>query len=103
LAFHDVGIAFDIVERRAFIVSSGQPEEDPLKRRRRAHERAERLGDRLQAGSAPVPNSRIEMPRRAWQSNIGAEGFKAVVGRTRRYIADGDIFQANLAQTLRAM
>ena len=29
-------------------------------------------------------------------------GYEAVVERTRRYIADGDIFQANLTQALRA-
>src|SRR6185436_12069429 len=41
LFFHDVGLAFDGVERRAFIVSTGWPEEDPLRRGRRVYERAE--------------------------------------------------------------
>jgi para-aminobenzoate synthetase component 1 len=101
LWFHDAGIAFDAVERRAFIVSTGWPEEDALRRGRRAHERAEWLRDALAAG-ARRPDSPIIIPRDAWRANMPAETFTAVVERTRAYIAAGDIFQANLTQAWRA-
>jgi para-aminobenzoate synthetase component 1 len=102
LYFHDVGIAFDVIERRAFIVSNGLPEDDPLKRGRRIYERAEWLKDKLERGAARRPNAPIVLPRDGWQSNMGAGEYQAAVERTRRYIADGDIFQANITQAWRA-
>jgi para-aminobenzoate synthetase component 1 len=101
LWFHDVGIAFDLIDRRAFLISTGWPEEDGSRRGRRAHLRIEWLRDRLAAG-APRPNAPIVIPREAWRPNMSADAFKAVVERTRAYIAAGDIFQANLTQAWRA-
>jgi para-aminobenzoate synthetase component 1 len=102
LWFHDAGIAFDAVEHRAFIVSTGWPEEDPLRRGRRAHLRAERLREELASGSRRRPGAPIVIPRDAWRANMPAEAFMAGVERTRAYIAAGDIFQANLTQAWRA-
>jgi para-aminobenzoate synthetase component 1 len=102
LFFHDVGVAFDVVDRRAFLVSTGAPETEAAGRQRRARERAERLRDRFAKGARPRCNARIEIPRRAWRANMSADEFKRIVERTRRYIIDGDIFQANLTQAFRA-
>ena len=71
LWFHDVGIAFDVVDRRAFIVSTGWPEEDPSRRGRRAYERAEWLRDKLERAPARAPNAPIVIPREAWQAEHG--------------------------------
>ncbi len=98
LWFHDVGVAFDVVDRRAFIVSTGWPEEDSLRRGRRIYERAEWLKERIASGSARRRTVPVTIPRDAWQGNMSARGFRRVVERTREYIAAGDIFQANLTQ-----
>ena len=102
LWFHDAGIAFDVVARRAFLVSTGWPEADPFARGRRAHLRAEWLREKLaSAAERPVP-APILIPRAAWGPNMSAQRFMEVVERTRAYIAAGDIFQANLTQAWRA-
>jgi para-aminobenzoate synthetase component 1 len=101
LWFHDVGIAFDVVDRRAFLVSAGAPEEGAA-RRRRARERAAWLKGIIEAAIPRQPNARIVIPRSAWRANMTPAGYKASVERTRRYIIDGDIFQANITQALRA-
>ena len=54
LGFHDVVVAFDHRERRAWIVSSGLPEAEPAKRRERALERLDAISARL-ASAAPLP------------------------------------------------
>jgi para-aminobenzoate synthetase component 1 len=102
LWFHDVGIAFDIVERRAFLVSTGSPEHDEARRVRRARERSEWLKDRLAQAPARPPARPIVIPRNAWRPNMRADEFRAAVERTRRYISNGDIFQANITQAFRA-
>jgi para-aminobenzoate synthetase component 1 len=102
LYFHDVGIAFDVVDRRAFLVSTGRPEQDSWRRRARAAERAAWLRALLARDAAPRRNAPILIPRNAWRPNMSTEGYMGIVERTRRYIADGDIFQANLTQAFRA-
>jgi para-aminobenzoate synthetase component 1 len=102
LWFHDVGIAFDAVERRAFLISSGWPEEDAARRGRRAHLRLEAFRERLTRARPARAEKPIVIPRERWQPNMSPDAFKAVVERTRAYIAAGDIFQANLTQAWRA-
>jgi para-aminobenzoate synthetase component 1 len=101
LAFQDAGIVFDAVEGRAFIVSTGWPEADAAGREDRAQQRADWLREQLEWRSTRRP-SPICIPRGAWRPSTGPERFKAHVERTRGFIADGDIFQANLTQAWRA-
>jgi para-aminobenzoate synthetase component 1 len=101
LWFHDAGIAFDVVDRRAFVVSSGAPEGDPTRRRARAAERMASLKEQIAFGSTSFRHPAIHIPRERWRPNMSSENFMRVVERTRRYIAEGDIFQANLAQSFR--
>jgi para-aminobenzoate synthetase component 1 len=102
LYFHDVGIAFDVIGRRAFLVSTGLPEDDPPRRAARAAARAEWLRGELAARPVRRSNSALAIPLHAWRPNMSAERYQAVVEETRRYIAAGDIFQANLTQAFRA-
>jgi para-aminobenzoate synthetase component 1 len=101
LFFHDAGVAFDVVDKRAFLVSTGLPEDDPLRRGRRLHERAEWLRDLLRS-PARRSGPPVLIPRAAWRPNMSAGEYRRVVERTREYIAAGDIFQANLTQAWRA-
>ncbi len=101
LGFHDVIVAFDHRERRAWILSSGLPEADPVKRRERAMERLDAIGARLAtAGQLPRPSAPQAAP--AIASNFTRAEYEAVVQRVVDYILAGDIFQANLSQRFTA-
>jgi para-aminobenzoate synthetase component 1 len=102
LWFHDVGIAFDLLQRRAFVVSTGDPETKPEKRGERALARAAWLLRTLKSESPAGPAEAVHLGRDAWRANVDEAGFKGMVERARELIAAGDIFQANLAQAFRA-
>jgi para-aminobenzoate synthetase component 1 len=97
----DVVVALDNAERRAWIVSSGLPEEDAGARRARARARLDRVERRLAGvaplGPAPVPAAAPEI-----RSNFTRAEYEEAVGRVVELILAGDIFQANLSQRFRA-
>jgi para-aminobenzoate synthetase component I len=101
LGFHDVVIAFDHAERRAWICSSGFPEQAAPARRARAAARLRHIAGRLKAarplGAPPAPHGRVEIA-----SNFTRAGYEAAVQRVIDYIFAGDIFQANLSQRFSA-
>lgn len=101
LWFHDVGVAFDVIKRRAFVVSTGWPSSDDGPRRKRARERAAWLRESL-SGRPARPGAPVIVPRAAWRPNMSPTAFRNIVERTRKFIVEGDIFQANLAQAFRA-
>ena len=82
LHVYDVGVAFDHLEERTWIISTtGEP---------RANELEELLKRKpLQLGSSTIGN---------WTSNFTRESYEAAVARTVEYILAGDIFQANISQ-----
>jgi para-aminobenzoate synthetase component 1 len=96
LGFYDTILAFDRLERRAWIVSSGFPERAPEARLARRSARAEMFSGRLaRAPELPPPDPRpVPVPR----SNFDRASFEAAVRRVVDYVLAGDIFQANLAQ-----
>jgi para-aminobenzoate synthetase component 1 len=102
LAFYDLILAFDQLERRAFIISSGFPEEDAARRERRA---AARIGEALalverensEAHSAKTLAA-DSISKAAWRSNFTASAYHAAIEKVRAHIFAGDIYQANIAQ-----
>ncbi|MFC7400524.1 aminodeoxychorismate synthase component I [Chelatococcus sp. GCM10030263] len=103
LNFYDVVLAFDHVEDRAVLISTGWPEENAAARAQRAAARAEAFLDHL------AQPDRIEdrgglpsiLPER-WQSNFTRPAYEAAVQQVIDYILAGDIFQANIAQRFAA-
>lgn len=96
LGFYDLILAFDHLERRAFVVASGFPEDDVKQRGRRAVARTEEVLDLI----ARVP-ARFGWPalaRTAWRSNFTQSAYYAAVDKVRAHIFAGDIYQANIAQ-----
>jgi para-aminobenzoate synthetase component 1 len=101
LGFHDVVIAFDHNERRAWICSSGLPETSAPARRARAGARLRQIATRMRSAPplAPPRRSRVEVDVRA---NFTRADYEAAVQRVIDYILVGDIFQANLSQRFSA-
>lgn len=97
MAFYDVVVALDVIDRKAFIVSTGWPEIDPAKRERRAQERADRFLALIEA-EAPEDSPYAGITDPMVTSNLDAAAYEAAVARTRDYILAGDIFQANIAR-----
>jgi para-aminobenzoate synthetase component 1 len=101
LGFHDVIVAFDHRDRRAWILSSGLPETHPTFRWQRAMERLDAMSERLSAADPPPPPSPPAAPLEV-ASNFSRSDYEAMVRRVVDYILAGDIFQANLSQRFRA-
>ena len=101
LGLYDVTVAFDLVARRAFIISTGFPETEPRLREWRAVERASVFEALLRHGGHSLPQAGL-ISLEGWISNFTREGYEKVVREVIDRILAGDIFQANLAQRFEA-
>jgi para-aminobenzoate synthetase component 1 len=100
LGLYDVVVAFDALERRGFIISTGLPELEPPARRKRAIERGLWFEAKLAKGPGALSSGRISV--QGWTSNFSREGYEQAVATVIERILAGDIFQANLAQRFEA-
>jgi para-aminobenzoate synthetase component 1 len=113
VGFYDWVIAFDHVERRAWIVSSGLPELEPERRRRRALLRLRQVRRRLSDPHLSSPAFRVSpsnhaspallhpLPNaRSVFSNFERTGYLQAARRAIEYVHAGDCFQVNLSQRL---
>ncbi len=111
VGLYDWVLGFDHVLGRAWLISTGLPERDPPRNRRRAAERLEqvqRLLDRPpQARRArPVAPALLRSPH--WpvpglgsvESRFRRDDYLATIRRAIEYIHAGDCFQVNVAQHL---
>ena len=104
LGFYDVVVAFDHRQMRAWIISSGFPEQEGRAQRRRAQTRLESIQQRLLREPSPLDESVKEEAaskpniNRKVTSNFERPEYEAAVQRVIDYIYAGDIFQANLSQ-----
>ncbi len=103
LGFYDVVVAIDHCTDRAWLMSTGWPEQDGAKRAVRAERRADEFAGWF-GGSDRRPSAGHEAvnPPMAWRFDVDRAGYEAAVERVRELILDGDIFQANIAQCFRA-
>lgn len=101
LGFYDAILAVEVLDRRAWILSTGWPELTPAAQMHRRKARADWLQARLaRAADLPLPEpARDEVPL---ASNFTRPDYEAGVARVVEYILAGDIFQANLSQRFRA-
>ncbi|BBE71374.1 aminodeoxychorismate synthase component I [Oharaeibacter diazotrophicus] len=100
LHFYDVVLSWDHRENRVWLVSTGWPEADPVRRDLRAARRADEVEALLAA--PPSADEGAATAELSWRSNVTRAEFEAAVARTREYILAGDIFQANIAQRFAA-
>lgn len=100
LGFYDVACTFDLVDRRAWIVSSGFPETDEARAARWAAKRAdalfESLGGEDDEGAVAAPGAPPEAP--SWTADFDRRGYERAVQRVIDYIHAGDVFQANISR-----
>jgi len=100
LGFYDVVVAFDSLERRGWIVSTGLPESEGKARDRRAIERGSWLEALLTRPPATSGTGRISLEE--WSSNFTPTAYERAVRTVVERILAGDIFQANIAQRFTA-
>ncbi|MHC1548958.1 aminodeoxychorismate synthase component I [Phyllobacterium sp. K27] len=100
--FYDVVLAFDHMEQKVWLISTGFPELEETGRAKRSEERAGLFLNWLTASKIEAAEQAAAIPRAAWNSNFDREHYMQAVGQVVEYILDGDIFQANIAQCFSA-
>jgi para-aminobenzoate synthetase component 1 len=113
VGLYDWVAAFDHVEERAWLISTGLPETDPDRRRRRARQRLDQVRQLLRgsprspakgatAPRSPVsPAAMLALPgHHGVYSSFDRSGFLAAIRHAIEYVHAGDCFQVNLAQRL---
>lgn len=112
VGFYDVVFAFDHVMQRAWVISQGFPDTEPLARRDRAEARLRFFQAQLArpAQATFSANQALRLDELSAQhivgqtpdlySNFTAEQYENVLRRAIEYIYCGDIFQVNIAQRL---
>ncbi|OGN92483.1 MAG: hypothetical protein A2Z75_01145, partial [Chloroflexi bacterium RBG_13_50_10] len=100
--FYDTVLAFDNLEERVYIASTGFPELDEGRRLKRARLRLEEMKSRLTSPISHTPEAASKGVKKTTEavlkSNFTPEGYMDAVNRVREYIAAGDVFQVNLSQ-----
>ena len=94
LAFHDVVVAFDHVEKTCWLIASGLPAVGDA---RRARAQA-RIAQVMAHFDRWAPSPTRSKPGLVWRPTIGRETYRGHVERVKAFIGAGDIYQANIAQ-----
>jgi para-aminobenzoate synthetase component 1 len=99
LAFYDAVVAFDHLENRTYIVSTGFPELEENKRLKRAAARLHELKSHVLFAAPPPDAPRLPLSvKNRLKANFTHEAYLEAVATAREYICAGDIFQVNLSQ-----
>ena len=98
LAFYDAAVAFDHLENKTYVISTGFPELTEQKRLQRAAERLQELKSRVLFAAPPPEILQSASDKGALKANFTHEAYLGAVAKAREYICAGDIFQVNLSQ-----
>jgi para-aminobenzoate synthetase component 1 len=102
IGLYDLVIAFDHVLQRAWIFSSGYPEQEKSARLRRADKRMRWLLNLINHIDVLPALPNVLLDKKNIETNFTAEQYQAAVRRTIDFILAGDIFEANIAQRFKA-
>lgn len=101
--FYDVVLAFDHITGESYLFSSGYPETQPEKREKRAKARLAQFLDWLHSSPEEPLSDKSDkeaaIPSLNWQSNFTKARYCQAIETVREYIRQGDIYQANIAQS----
>lgn len=104
--FYDRLVAFDNLLDKAYIISTGFPEQSESARQRRAAERLEELRVRLVEIPTTKPEPSIStisvFEPVNLKGNFTHQEYVEAVEKARQYIIAGDIFEVNLSQRFEA-
>ncbi len=104
LGFYDLVLAFDNLQGKAYVISSGFPELRETERIARAKRRINELKDKLAVVSVTgidtpfTPASFAGEQMATLKGNFTHKEYVDVVEKARQYIIAGDIFEVNLSQ-----
>jgi para-aminobenzoate synthetase component 1 len=99
LAFYDAIVAFDHLKNRTYLVSTGFPELNEIKRQRRAEKRLGELKNMvLLCPPVSITENEPSGKNVVLKANFTHEGYLEAVAKAREYICAGDIFEVNLSQ-----
>ena len=101
LALYDWVIAWDHLEEKAWLISTGIGAGGRGSNEERARTRAAWVRERLTAPAPAIPDPPARLPAPP-ESNFARTEFEAAVTRIRAYIAAGDVYQVNLSQRFHA-
>jgi len=99
LGFYDLVFAFDQLQRRAYVLASGLPEEGE-RRRARAVARLDHALHLIEP--APAGAGAPQPAITGWTSNFSPSSYHKAIERVQAHIFQGDIYQANIAQRFSA-
>jgi len=103
LGFYDLIIAFDQIEKRAWIFSSGYPEKDLSQRAQRAQDRCSWLQQALGKIAPLPPINTVTLDEQFLHANFTQAEYVCAVTKVMRAIRAGDIFEANISQRFKAI
>jgi para-aminobenzoate synthetase component 1 len=102
IGFYDVVIAFDHIEKKAWIFSNGFPEQVPHHREKRAKERLLEIEQKIITSAKQVLFLQNKTSVETLLASFTKEQYMAMVKRVIDFIHAGDIFQANVTQCFSA-
>ncbi len=103
LAFYDAVVAYDHLDGKTYIISTGFPQMDEAKRLKRAEERLRDLKNLILLSPPPQAlKEAITSQNASLKANFTHENYLKAVETAREYICAGDIFQVNLSQRFEA-
>ena len=100
ICFYDTVVTYDNITGRAYISSSGLPEEDPQRRPARARERMKVLKRKLASPPARDPDPYLSENAAELKSNFSKEAYIKAVLKAKEYIREGDMFKIEASLTL---
>jgi para-aminobenzoate synthetase component 1 len=100
LAFYDAVAAFDHLENRAYLISTGFPDFEEDQRLKRAGRRLHDLKSLILDGLPVFEMLEVSRSPGVLKSNFSHQAYLKAVEMAREYICAGDIFQVNLSQRL---
>lgn len=99
LGFYDLVIAFDHELKKAWIFSSGYPEQETSRREKHAKTRCAELFALLERREFLKENvGKTDFDENYFSSNFSQQNYCDAVNQVKDYILAGDIFQANISQ-----
>ena len=98
MGFYDLVIGFDCLIKKAWVFSSGYPQQNQLQREKRAKQRLNWIIKLLSNIAELSPIHFTTYNEADIQATFSKKTYKAAVQKVKDYILAGDIFEANISQ-----